>query len=486
MRAVANHKHLPGPTLKDSFAVRFARVLDRLVFCCLLSVIVVTTIPYGTVDSWWDAVFEAAVFSLAAFSVTRAFVLGAVDVKRLLVVLPLLAITAYMFLQTLEMPRLLSWSGGGPIVQHTLSIDPYQTFLTALKTLALTLFFGLLVHHVSSPQRFKWLIRVVVGLGLASAIFALIRQLLQSPQSTSGFILSYLFYGFGYGVFLSPNVFAYQAEMCLAIIAGLALGGGVNRSRMPIYLSIALVVWGALVLSNSRGGIFAFVCEFIFIIVVSLRWYLARRFISRGDQSRLVAVINSKVARLAAVALIIATVAVGVLWMGGDRLASKLSATSATSGDDILAGTNRSEVWRSTYSLIKKNPVTGVGFGAYYLAIPQYQVGSGRLKVEQAHNDYLDLTASGGVVGLALVGLFGAMVAWRAISASQSEDAFRRAACLGAAAAVIAAAVHSMVDFGLQITGIAVYFAAILQILTAGKDVETSRRKRRGASSRAS
>src|SRR6266566_5169577 len=90
---------------------------------------------------------------------------------------------------------------------------------------------------------------------LASALFGILRQLLQSPDSPSGFILPFLFFGMGYGEFLSPNVFAYLMEMAFGLLAGLMLGVGVRRDRILIYLAVALVVWTALVLSNTRGGI---------------------------------------------------------------------------------------------------------------------------------------------------------------------------------------------------------------------------------------
>ena len=94
--------------------------------------------------------------------------------------------------------------------------------------------------------------------------------------------------------------------------------------------------------------------------------------------------------------------------------------------------------------------------------------------MEQAHNDYLDLAASGGVVALGLAGWFIAMVIWRARSSLRSGDAYRRAACLGAAAGILGVAVHSLVDFGLQLTGIAVVFAALIVISVADSRVESN------------
>src|SRR5207302_1278068 len=141
------------------------------------------------------------------------------------------------------------------------------------KALALTLFLGLLLLHTSTPRRFRWLVRVVIGLGLASALFGILRQVLQSPDSPAGFVLPFLFYGTGYGQFIYHNVFSYLMEMTIGLLAGLVLGGALRRDRIPFYLAIAAVVWTALVLSNSRGGIFSLTCQSVFVLFMSLTWY---------------------------------------------------------------------------------------------------------------------------------------------------------------------------------------------------------------------
>lgn len=466
-----------------SLSARCARLLDKAVFTCLVGLIVLTAIPYGSVDAWWEAVFECAVFALTAIWIFEVLFRGSWQVNKLFILLPLIMITVYAFAQTIEWPAAWLTRGGGPIAQHSLSIDRYQTFLTARKSLALTLFLGLLLLHTSTPGRFRWLVRVVIGLGLASALFGILRQLLQSPDGTTGFVLPFLFPGMGYGQFISPNVFAYLMEMTIGLLAGLVLGGGVRRDRALIYLAIGLFVWTALVLSNSRAGILGLACEAIFLLFMSLTWYSARR-LSREDGARhkwLRFIQSSVLVRVLVIFLMGGTLIVGVLWMGGEQLASKLSA--ATSNSETIDGSTRREIWRSSWKLIKAHPWTGVGFGDYFLAIPEYQIGAGRIRVEQAHNDYLDLAANGGMVAIGLAGWFIMMIIWRARSSLRSGDAYRRAAGLGAAAGILSVAVHSLLDFGLQVTGIGVVFAALVAILVAGRRVESASGERNGNNS---
>jgi len=200
------------------------------------------------------------------------------------------------------------------------------------------------------------------------------------------------------------------------------------------------------------------------ILLVALSWRFSRRKGHHGpagdrwhDRVGAFAIV-----RIVGIVVIMAGLIVGVLWLGGDRMGEK-----GASASDVVDGITRKQIWHSTWELIKQNPWTGVGFGNYFLAIPEYQTGAGRIKLEQAHNDYLDLTANGGIVAVALTALFVAVVVWRGASSLRSPDRFRRAAALGASAAIASVAVHSLVDFGLQITGIAVVFAALVVIVIA-------------------
>jgi len=444
---------------------RLCRVLETIVFAGLLVVIVLVAIPYGTVDMWWEALFECMVFVLTALWIVTVLLRGDWQANRLLMALPMIIITAYVFAQTIVWPGSWLTQGSGPIARHTLTIDPYQTHLTARKALALTLFLSLLLIHTAATKRLRTLVKVIIGLGLASALFGILRQVLQAPDSPGGFVLPFLFYGAGYGQFISANVFAYLIHMALALVAGLVLGGAVPGKQVPFYLAIGVIMFAALVLSNSRGGVLSFVGQSIFVIFIAAKWYSNRRLEQHDRiQSKWLFFIQSPyLFRGLALILILGTLIFGIFWIGGDRLSGKEAFSQ-----EGLEGTSRKEIWAASWQLVKQHPWTGVGFGAYFLAIPEQQIGSGKIKIEYAHNDYLDLAASGGFVAVLLAAWFIGAIIWRTRASMKSADLFRRAAGLGATTGILGVGMHSFVDFGLQITGIAVLFAALLAILSAG------------------
>src|SRR5580765_6128541 len=82
----------------------FAKLLDRMVFVGLLVLIVTTSIPYGTVDPWWDAFFQCMVFTLCALWILEGLFSGTWQMNKLLLVVPLILITAYAFFQTFPWP----------------------------------------------------------------------------------------------------------------------------------------------------------------------------------------------------------------------------------------------------------------------------------------------------------------------------------------------------------------------------------------------
>jgi O-antigen ligase len=459
--------------------MRSARLLDRIVFAGLLCLIITVNIPYGSVDLWWEAAFECGVFALTAIWIFELLLRGNWPSKKILLLLPLILFVVYAFLQTMQLPGLsINTAGASPLSRHTLTIDRYQTHLTAVKILAVTLFTALLLLHTSTPKRLRWLVRVILGLGLGSAIFGILRQLLQSPDSTAGFVLPFLFPNMGYAQFISSNVYAFLAEMEVGLLAGLVLGGGIRRQHVLIYLAIILVIWATLVLSNSRGAILSFICQSIFLLFVGLGWYSSRNVEGEGGvRFRLLAFIqSSRLIQGLVIVLITGTLIVGLFWMGGEKLASKLE--QASTPGIAAEGTSRKEIWHSTWQVIKHNPWTGVGFGAYFLAIPEYQTGSGSMKLQQAHNDYLDLAASGGVIAIGLAAWFVVILMSRARFAFRSKDSYRRATALGAVAAILGVGIHSLFDFGLQVPGIAVVFAALVVIVFADIPVERKSRVR--------
>lgn len=445
-----------------------ARILDRIVFYSLLVLIVLVAIPYGTVEPWSVALFECAVFALTILWLVEGLMSKHWFVSTHRLLLPFLGLILFCFAQTLPI-ELAAREVAGLKLSKTISADPYQTKLVALKFLALLLTSGMLLRYTSNRRRLYTLIYTVLGIGVASALFGIIRQTTQ--HDASGLILPHLRAGSGYGQFINKNHFAYLMEMALGLALGVALARGARREQRLISLAFALPVWTALVLSNSRGGLFAMLAQVLFLGFLFINVYLLRDVQGRDRDATAVAGRRSLSIVLRAVLLgsLVVLVFLGAIWMGGERLATRLETVpDEVAGREGNEGASRREIWQATWQLIKDHPIAGVGFGGYRAAIPVYHRASGRLTPQEAHNDYLELLASGGLIGVSLLIWFLVVFIRSARERLRKADRFRRAASTGALVGLFGIAIHSFVDFGLHITINALVFAVLLVIASGG------------------
>jgi O-antigen ligase len=238
------------------------------------------------------------------------------------------------------------------------------------------------------------------------------------------------------------------------------IGGGALRERALIYFAALLPVWTALVLSNSRGGLLAMLAQ---VMAAVLLFPFVVPAVSPKDAPNILRVVRLWPVRLFFLLLLLLGVGGGTLWIGGDRLASRFAAGV---GERDIAAVSRKEIWRATWQMWKAHPMTGVGLGGYWVAIPGYHNAPGTLVPQEAHNDYLELLASGGIVGAAMGIWFFAVVCKRTRASLRSPSRFRRAASFGAALGIVGVGVHSLFDFGLHMIVNALIFMTLIVIAT--------------------
>jgi O-antigen ligase len=270
----------------------------------------------------------------------------------------------------------------------------------------------------------------------------------------------------GYGQFVNKNHFAYLMEMGFGLTLGMIVAGGVKRERILVYFGALMPIWTALVLSNSRGGLVAMLAQVISAgLLVTAGFKVSDR---EGRGGRLLQVLRSMPARILLILVLVVGVAWGTLWLGGDRLVTRISeGQKGLAASQLRDGASRNQIWKATWRMFAAHPITGVGLGGYWVAIPTFHNASGLMTPQEAHNDYLELRASGGSVGMGLAIWFLVVVIKRTKMNLQTSSGFRRAAVFGATLGLIGVAVHSLVDFGLHMIVNAVVFTALVVIATA-------------------
>jgi O-antigen ligase len=205
----------------------------------------------------------------------------------------------------------------------------------------------------------------------------------------------------------------------------------------------AIVIFAALVASDSRAGIVATMFGLGTAFVISL-------FLSARRQTLLWAVTGGAVA----------FVAMSVLFLiGGNNAASRFGNLVETAGRGEL----RPVMWHAAEHAIADHPLLGIGLGAYHEAYYLYADQFIPFVVDRAHNDYLELTAGLGIpaacIWVGALGLLGAQCV-RAIFVRHR----RRGYAVTAVAATALIAVHSLFDFSMQMPAVSVVYAAILGV----------------------
>ena len=154
-------------------------------------------------------------------------------------------------------------------------------------------------------------------------------------------------------------------------------------------------------------------------------------------------------------------------------MAQRIEQTSASYDAD------RINVDADTIKLIRAYPLTGSGGGSYHLAFMRYRDASLLKYYDHAHDDYFEIAADTGAVGLGLLGL---AVLASLVSAVRAlfvrRDVLMRGMAFASVMGVVALLIHGTVDFNLQIPANAATFTVMLALGWIALHLDRHDRKR--------
>jgi O-antigen ligase len=445
---------------------RHLTLLDRVIFYGLIVIIVLTAIPYGTSESWSKALFESAVFFLAFLWIVYGLIDGSWRVGNTRLIAPIFGLLVLAVVQSLAWWQV---DTAGEKVWNALSSDPLETRIFAFRIAAFILVFLLIGCFTTNSKRLGVLVHAIIAVASASALFGIARQVTQHGPAGPGFGLSRLVFGSGYAQFTNRNHFPFLMEMALGLVIGVGLMQRGRRERLLLYVSVAIFLCAAVVLSRSRGGLLAIAVQIIFagLLFVNFKSFATE---SRVAGRRWIRWARSIVATTVIAAALVVMIIVGVGSLGGDQLSTGVeTATVEMAGADPTQehiGSRRRDIWRATWSMFKAHPIAGAGLGAFWAEVPVFHDASGVSTPQQAHNDYLELLASGGILSAALFTWFAVALIREASRSVRAGEGFQRAVSMGAILGLAGVGVHSIVDFGLHITINALVFVVLLAILS--------------------
>jgi len=451
---------------------RAARAFDHAAFWLFAALIIWAPIPLGSNRPWAWSLLEGGIF-LVAFLWLFAYVGRAVDLTPALrnawPALTLFGLwLTWLAAQCVQLP--VGWVAalsprsaelhvlGGEVVNVTLSIDPHATKVFWLKSLAWGFAFALALLVVSSRRRLVWLCYVIVASGVVQAIYGSLMHLSGTNLIVLDTPIAHAAQASGF--YVNRNHLAGLLEMTLAVGIGLMIAQLDDRGQRtwkqfvrdtarvvlsrkgPLRILLVVMVV-ALVMTRSRMGNTAFFTSLLVAGAIGL-------ILSRHATRSTVILIAS---------LIVIDIFIIGAWFGVDRTIQRIEQTTA--------GEVRERVDPAIYAvkIVDDFPWFGTGGGTFYNAYPRYRGADILPYYDHVHNDYMQLATETGPPGLALAGGIVLLSFLAAVLAlSRRRDPLARGVAFGVVMAITALAIHSTVDFNLQIPANAFLFCVVLAL----------------------
>ena len=407
----------------------------RAVLTILCVITVVSVLLFGAVDSG-TLIILALLFSIAlSIWFWKAIGRGSFEISFDVLQLPLIALFVWGLIQLLPFGSVNAPAGLiSTSVASSISLDPYATRFFLARLLLFIIFFAAFLTFFKGSTRQKTVVIALIGFGGLLAFYSILQRV-EDPSSVYG--VRQPGQASPFGTYINRHHFAALMEMTLALSAGLIFAGGLKRNRLPFMIAAAVVMAISIVLTGSRGALLGVISSFAVIAGSSL---YRRKNDKRSSLSPILIIASCAL-------FLIVTAGLVVFLDGSDPLLRSTGMSVATS--DFSTG--RKEFWRVAIKIFLDHPIMGVGFDSFGVAFSKYDPSSGLFRVEQAHNDYLQMLADGGIVAFAcVVGFLYLLVGKSLAAVSETSEGFPRGASIGAFAGCVAMMVHSFVDFPLR------------------------------------
>ncbi|MBP9663307.1 MAG: O-antigen ligase family protein [Pyrinomonadaceae bacterium] len=434
--------------------------LSKIAFCLICVVPVMAAVLFGGVDNATWLLVSLMVGALTLTWLGESWRSGGFIVNTSPLQLPLVGLAIIGIIQIVQFG---SVGLDGVRVVRSLSMDAFATKMFLTRLVVYLVFFAACLVFINTEARIRTLVILVIIFGATLAFFGIIQRL-SDPDAIYGMRATPQ--AIPFGPFVNQHHFAAFMEMTGGVTLGMLFGQRTARNRKAL-LAFALVLMGiAIILTGSRGGLLGLVSVASFALISSYTGGKNEaRELSRGPRVALA---------LSAIALVLLTLGVVVYIGGGDSLLRGVGAGQL--GGDFSSG--RLHFWSIALKIFFAHPLIGAGLDAFGVAFTRYDTWNGMFRVDQAHNDYLQILSEAGAVGIACLGAFVYLLIWKGRSVIRESTGFRREAAIGSLAGCFGILIHSFFDFPLRTPSNAFFFLALCTVATVHVTAEHHRRRR--------
>ncbi len=249
------------------------------------------------------------------------------------------------------------------------------------------------------------------------------------------------------GTFINHNRFSSMMEITLPLVFSLLFVNRGGKGKLFRFFLIFSLVFqtGGLILAQSRAGWLSAMAGVFYFFIAASQKFSFRRILA------------------GMMALIL--IASAFIYFNRETLGKRFETLLALDKDSSAQA--RVEFWKVGLKIIRDHPFLGTGPATVPVVFPRYRPENIRYYVNQLHNDYLGWMAEAGVFTFPCLLMLMFVFLWRPFR----ERGNSLAAAAGSA--VLAMAIHSVVDYNLRIPAITFYLA-VLTGLAFRRETESS------------
>jgi O-antigen ligase len=439
-----------APSQIEDRAISKTSIQSVLLDFMVIALLCLTIIAWGAKRPWSMCLFSAIAIILWSWRLLLESALGCIRSYFSWIYIPAFSLLALIVLQRLNPQTVLLPNVGFlPYTIETHSTDLQLILAFGYAALGLSV-----IHGFSTRKQLVRFIVCLIGLGVLESLYGIVQHLTKFTTVWDLPILS----GSAHGTLTNRNHYALLLNLSISLGVGFLFKKSVDffqdqrfrlrlLPRMPDSAQLAwIIVWLALIglgvlMSLSRTGIFAMFASVAVMMMAA-----------RSTQ-------RSSLAPILVLAIACAIVGLGV-YTGIDGILARY----ASMVEPGYLEQDRIPIWRDTWKMIGNHPWFGQGAGSFQWAFPAYETMEPDRPAVFAHNDYLQMLAECGVVGLGLA-VWLLISGWRtAMRNLKALDPLVRGIGMTTLGALTATAIQEITDYSLFTPGIAAMLVGIVAL----------------------
>ena len=440
-----------------------------MVYSLYIFTLIFTPLAFGTVDPWALMVMESSIFVATLLFLVQTYIKKDREIIWPVGFTPLLLFVAFIYFQFIELPsglvKILSPKSHelrdqtigllDPLPWFSISVNRKATLIEFFRFSSYACFYFLTVQLMNKQNYLKRTINIIVVLGGAMALQALLQQATSPDKIYWLFSLHEKFKPLG--PFAYRNHYAGFMVMLCPLTAALFLYNHekiITNSRYNLIyyltrpelgrnllLGFSLVLMASSIfISSSRGGIISLCVAMGGLLVwakkkstTKIPWGIGIPFI--------------------------ALMVIFVGWFSWELIVGDFSLEGVSTRN--LSG--RSITIKATLQAIIDYFLIGSGLGTFPDLFPIYLSSNfwmnGLKFFYHTHSDYFELFATGGLIGVALLGCFFILIIKSSVYKTPTpKEHFHKYSLIGAKGGIIAILIHNIVDFHFFSGALALYF----------------------------